>query len=346
MNSNNRVILDGCIARFKQENELELNDSELFERFALLQINKLYDISYDSIVNSIVDGGNDGGIDSILILVNNLAIDSFDDIEDIKFNKSTDVKFIITQCKKESSLKEVVLDRLITTIPALLNLTRTQDELLTRFNPEIVERAQILKEIWTKTATNGGRIAVNIIYVCAASETRMTSAFISKKEQLIELTKNNFSINDVLFQNYSCKELIQLYQTTKNNRLVLEFKDTPLSTSFGDDIGYVGVVKLGNYKSFLTSETGLIREDLFESNIRHFQGEVDVNKRIKATITEGIDKDFWWFNNGITIIAENPNQLGKKLTLENVQIVNGLQTSYSIFNSHNGDLNDERAVLI
>lgn len=32
--------------------------------------------------------------------------------------------------------------------------------------------------------------------------------------------------------------------------------------------------------------------------------------------------------------------------MENVQIVNGLQTSYSIFNSHNGDLNDERAVLI
>lgn len=346
MNSNDRVILDGCIARFKQENELELNDSELFERFALLQINKLYDISYDSIVNSIVDGGNDGGIDSIIILVNNIAIDSFDDIDDIRFNKSTNVKFIITQCKKESSFKETALDRLITTIPALLNLTKTQDELLTRFNPEIVERTQILKDVWTKTATNGGRITVNILYVCAASEIQISSSFISKKEQLLEVTKSNFSINDVFFQNYSCKELIQLYQTTKNNRLVLEFKDTPLSTSFGEDIGYVGVVKLGNYKSFLTSETGSIRDDLFESNIRHFQGEVDVNKGIKTTIAEGLDKDFWWFNNGITIIAENPNQLGKKLTLENVQIVNGLQTSYSIFNSHSGDLNDDRAVLV
>jgi hypothetical protein len=36
----------------------------------------------------------------------------------------------------------------------------------------------------------------------------------------------------------------------------------------------------------------------------------------------------------------------KKLAIENVQIVNGLQTSYSIFNSHNGDTTDERSVLV
>ena len=44
------------------------------------------------------------------------------------------------------------------------------------------------------------------------------------------------------------------------------------------------MVKLADYKSFLTSETSEIRDDLFESNIRHFQGEVDVNKKIKSTL--------------------------------------------------------------
>ena len=34
------------------------------------------------------------------------------------------------------------------------------------------------------------------------------------------------------------------------------------------------------------------------------------------------------------------------MAIENVQIVNGLQTSYSIFKSHNGDVTDERSVLV
>ena len=34
------------------------------------------------------------------------------------------------------------------------------------------------------------------------------------------------------------------------------------------------------------------------------------------------------------------------MSIENIQIVNGLQTSYSIFNNHNGDEDDNRSVLV
>lgn len=73
---------------------------------------------------------------------------------------------------------------------------------------------------------------------------------------------------------------------------------------------------------------------------------VDVNKKIKQTIENPKDEDFWWLNNGITIIAEDPKEVGKKLSIENVQIVNGLQTSYSIFNSNNVKTEDNRSVLV
>jgi hypothetical protein len=59
-----------------------------------------------------------------------------------------------------------------------------------------------------------------------------------------------------------------------------------------------------NDKKFLTEDSGKIRDDLFESNIRHFQGSVDVNKKIKTAVETVNDRDFWWLNNGITIIAE------------------------------------------
>lgn len=147
--------------------------------------------------------------------------------------------------------------------------------------------------------------------------------------------------------NYSSEELLRLYQTQRNERLSIKYKETPLSTSFlNHGIGYVGTVKLADYKAFLKDEDDSIRENLFESNIRHFQGLVDVNKKIKNTIEQPLNEDFWWLNNGITIIADNPSLVGTTLSIDNVQIVNGLQTSYSIFLNHDGNNSDSRSVLV
>lgn len=198
-----------------------------------------------------------------------------------------------------------------------------------------------------KTAISGGKISLDYVYACNATDSKVNSVFSEKVLQLLESTKSSFSTHDVKFSAYSSNELLDLYQKQKSNRISIEFKDRPLSTDFEEcGIGYIGTVKLAQYKKFLTSENGEIRDDLFESNIRHFQGSVDVNKKIKNTIENPTDEDFWWLNNGITIIAEEPKEVGKKLSIENIQIVNGLQTSYSIFNHHNLDETDNRSVLV
>jgi len=40
--------------------------------------------------------------------------------------------------------------------------------------------------------------------------------------------------------------------------------------------------------------------------------------------------DFWWYNNGVSILAKNPRIAGNIITLDDVQIVNGLQSTYVI----------------
>lgn len=345
--SNNKIILEGCIETFKKDNEIDLSESEVFEIFSLSQIHKDRNITYENIISSIVDGSNDYGIDSIMVFVDEKFVESIDDLENFTFINKTNSKFIITQCKKENSFKEAPLDKLITTIPVLFDLEKDESELLKRFNSDLVEQALLLIEVWKKTAMNGGNISLEYIYTCKASEVIVNDAFEEKKEQLINISKKSLSSSDISFSAYSCNELLELYKKQKSNRLSIEFKDRPLSTDFEDSrIGYIGIVKLANYKAFLKSENGGIRDDLFESNIRHFQGSVDVNKKIKHTIENSSDKDFWWLNNGITIIAEEPKEVGKKLFIENIQIVNGLQTSYSIFNNHNEDQDDQRSVLV
>lgn len=345
--SNNRIILEGCMSQYKTENQLEVVDSEIFELFVLSQITKNSNITFENIQSSIVDGPKDGGIDSVLVIVNEEVIDTIDDLEEVVFSNKAVSKFIITQCKKEKSFKEATLDKLITSCPVLFDLEKDEEDLLSRFNTLLVEKILILRRAWINTSVNGGRIELRFNYCCNATRIEINAVFKSKVDQLKKITTNAFSGGDISFRNYSCEELLKLYQTKQLSRLSLSFKDQPLSTSFGEaGIGYVGTIKLGEYKKFLTDAEEKIQEHLFESNIRHFQGLVDVNKKIKDTIESSSSEDFWWLNNGITIIAENPNQVGKILSVDNVQVVNGLQTSYSIFNNHNGDKDDDRSVLV
>jgi len=345
--SNNRIILNGCISQYKIENQLEAVDSEIFELFTLTQITKNKNITFENIQNSIVDGNMDGGIDSVILIVDDEIIGTVDELSDIHFTNKTISKFIISQSKKEKSFKETAIDKLITSCSLLFDLEKTEDTLITRFNSRLVEKFLILRNTWLKTSINGGEIELEFNYCCNATEINVNDAFNSKVDQLIEVTNTAFSGVAIKFNKYSSEELLKLYQTRKPSRLSLPFKEQPLSTSFGEiGIGYVGTVKIGIYKKFISDIDGKIQDYLFESNIRHFQGNVDVNKKIISTISNGNSQDFWWLNNGITIIAENPNQIGKTLSIDNVQIVNGLQTSYSIFNSHNGNTDDERSVLV
>ena len=94
-----------------------------------------------------------------------------------------------------------------------------------------------------------------------------------------------------------------------------------------------------------------MRTYLFESNIRDYLGNTPVNEDISQTLLANnrIEVcDFWWLNNGVTIIATAANVAGKEISLENIQIVNGLQTTETIFNHFkNGETtNDDRAILV
>lgn len=345
--SNNKIILNGCIDQFKSDNALSTSDSETFELFSMTQVTKSRDFAFEDIQNSIVDGGNDGGIDSVIVTVDDFIPEAIEDLDDIKFSRKTHVTILISQCKKENSFKEAAVDKLITSMPELFSLEKSEDALLVRFNSDLVEKTLIAREAWKKCTIAGGQLTIIYNYCAYSEKIEINSAFESKVEQLKTITRSQFVGCKVEYSNFSSGELLKLYQSHKDERLSLVFKEAPLSTGYQTHgIGYVGTVKLADYKNFLTDEDSSIRENLFESNIRHFQGAVDVNEKIKTTIETPSNEDFWWLNNGITIIADNPSLVGTTLSVDNVQIVNGLQTSYSIFLNHNGEVSDSRSVLV
>jgi hypothetical protein len=94
------------------------------------------------------------------------------------------------------------------------------------------------------------------------------------------------------------------------------------------------------------------RETIFQQNVRYSLGlrSKSINRQILET---AIDKtrsgNFWYFNNGITIVCKKINEAtsGKVINLDNAQIINGAQTTYALYEAYkNGNLKDNVEVLI
>lgn len=94
------------------------------------------------------------------------------------------------------------------------------------------------------------------------------------------------------------------------------------------------------------------KERIFQQNVRYSLGLRlrSINKQILGTATDDArSRDFWYFNNGITIVCKkiNVSSSGKVINLENAQIINGAQTTYVLYEAYkNGNLKDNVEVLI
>ncbi len=114
--------------------------------------------------------------------------------------------------------------------------------------------------------------------------------------------------------------------------------------------GFVGLAKLKDFCTFLEDQPGELAERIFESNVRGYQQDFTVNEGIAKTLGNAEEgPNFWLLNNGVTIIASKAAPAGHlHLSIEDPQIVNGLQTSREIFSyfAKNTEATDSRTVLV
>ncbi|ADE37481.1 AIPR family protein [Methanohalophilus mahii] len=348
---NNKIILNECIQEFKEKNWLDLSYDEIMEIFSSLYITRELDTSYSEIEDSIVDGGGDGGIDSFIILVNDTSVFTEEDIEEITFNESTEIIIYISQAKTENSFKENALDKLYISLEKILDLELEENLLSKRFNPMLVEKILLFRNIWKRSVRKKSKFTINFTYSCKAEDTNVNGSFRLKVDQIVALTKERVNTGNINFNLYSAKELIELYSKPQHTKLELVFNETPITIQGRnqEEDGYLGVVTLADYYKFIVDiKENKIREYLFESNIRHYQGDTaDVNQKIAETLEHNSSQDFWWLNNGITIIGSDCNLMHKTLFIDDVKIVNGLQTSYTISKFDDLAVNDDhRSILV
>jgi len=342
MAKNDKILIDGIIDEKIESNIISTKKrDEVFEFFVYEQLLKDYDLSIEEIFSGSVDGRNDGGIDGFFIFVNgHLLLD----INNFVWPKSnSELELWIITCKHHDTFKQAPIDNLVASISELFDFSKENDELQLEYSELVLEQRNKFKYAYRKISPRLNDFKIKFCYGSRGNTDELGEAIIQRAEQVKAISLDFFgkSCNsEFLF--IGSAELVELNRKVPNFTLELPFSD-----ELSNDETYVLLVKLKDYYNFII-DNGKLRRYLFDSNVRDFMGLNQVNQDIKKTLLNDNSPDFWWLNNGITILATGASIIGKSIQIQDIQIVNGLQTSESIFRYFDeGGLDEKnRSVLV
>lgn len=312
-----------------------LSKDEQFEFFCAEKLLTNYDVSYDEISDGILDGTGDGGIDAAYLFIDRrLVTDDFD------FNTVGDdpfIELVLIQSKNTPSFSEVPVDKLHSVLNAFLFNTPTPTT-LAAFKPEIADVFTKFQDARAKISGKFPTVAVHAFY-CARAMAPATSV-VGKADALKTALKALYPASTVELA--GIPRLYELAKEQKNLVIALPTVGQPLTVTRA----MVGLVRLADFAKFISDDHGLIINRIFESNVRDYQGDVEVNKEIAGSLTPGTTTEFWWMNNGVTIVADKAQYVHPNIMIKNPLIVNGLQTSFEIHGKSAELTGDTRNVMI
>ena len=345
MSKNAQILLENLIEQEFRNNDNYSNISEYFEFFSASQILKNQGLSDDEVDNGIVGKGLDGGCDSIYLFLNNLLITP-DVVEHISAPKDSILEMIIIQSKKTTSFGEDAVMKWKTISGNLLDLSKTTTDFTARYNADILEAFTTFRDTYTRLITSRVKLKFRFYYATLASE--LHPNVIQQAEELKDTIKGLFpnAVVEVIFVDSDA--LFDMYNAVIENRVNLKFADIPISPN---QKNYIALVDLKSYFNFIVNDEGDVRKSFFDSNVRDYQGKNNVNSSISETLHRADDNDFWWLNNGVTVLASEATLVNnRELQIVNPEIVNGLQTSMEIYNyfSENREAleSEKRSILL
>lgn len=346
MTSNDPIILDSTIKQKKDEIGSDFSEADFFEIFTSEQMLKNYELSYEDLCDGKVGNGNDGGIDGFYFFINGEYI--LEEIDPNNHKKKPILELFIIQSKRSLTFSEDAFQKINTTIQDLFDLSKDMDKLTSFYNEDLLEKAKIFRNSYLALASKHPLLRINYVYATKGNTSEIHVKVKNEAELVKANTIKHFSGSEVNYSFFGAKELLELSRVEKTYTLTLNYIESVLSK--GED-NYVLLTNLEDYYKFVTDENNHLRNYIFESNVRDFQGYVEVNKDIIETLNHEKKLDFWWLNNGITILASKASVTGKTITLDDVQIINGLQTTNCIWqffndNAYIADTEKNKSLLV
>ncbi|MFF4344882.1 AIPR family protein [Kitasatospora sp. NPDC001540] len=342
MQSNDQRLLDRILDDQHRRLAPHKSREDFFTFFTADKALQEWDLDNDEIMDGIVDGAHDCGVDGIWSFVDGRYVTA--DAYQYLTARASRIDLVILQAKTSPGYQETVFEKLHFHLPTLLDMGRVEEEMTAHTNAKLLERTRRFLHVLEESASSFPELSVRVIYACTAAEgphPNVKSKGDRLRGELAKITSGASAAIEYL----NAADLRE--RTARGAKAVAElvFSEAPMGTSLGE--GYVCLARLDEYYRFITTKNQALRLELFESNVRDYAGSTAVNKAISETLKSGTGEDFWWFNNGVTVVADAAQIVGKKIVVREPQIVNGLQTSHEVYSYiESGGQHRDRSLLV
>ncbi len=335
-------ILKSHFIKFKKSFEIDTGgapekEAKAFERFVNYV---LFSLDYPDVFTAdtelldlvSVGGADDTFLDGIGIKMNDTLVRSIDEVTEIaQASKKLAVEFVFIQSKMRSGFEISELTNLGAGVRMFFSeATLPENSKVTEFR-QVKDFIYSDERVISKFRKNP---SLYIYYVGTGSEP-VNAHFSGIKDQIKkDLADGYFENVDVRI--IDGKQLVKYCCELENNFDVqIDIKDIfPLFVDPKADVkkAYAFTCGAPEFLKVLQKEDGLLRRSLFNDNVRDYLGKQGaINGEMEKTIINNPEM-FLLCNNGITIVCSGFEQIRDKLVkIENPQIVNGCQTSSTIF---------------
>lgn len=346
MSEDHRLALSQIIQEIRKA-QPGLKPDKFFELFTSELVLKASGIEADpdELRHGVVGGGGDGGIDGFFCYVNRRLLREDTDVSQIT-DERLNIEVFVVQASTQGGFSEDAVTKFSDFARYCLRLPADHAEVASMYRDALLAKVAQFRAVYSANLHKHPSLKLRFAYCTQADRTDQKLEI--RRTRFLEDLRNYFIGADADLEFAGADTLLRWFNKQVETTLLLPMEVSAYSRTPAPS--YVGLVKLRDFYTFITDDTGALREHLFESNVRHFQGMGKVNQGIQDTLKEGPGSavDFWWLNNGVTIVATRIGGDIKLLSITDPLIVNGLQTSFVIHDHflRSKDVEDNRMVMV
>lgn len=262
-----------------------------------------------------------------------------------KTSNKTKLKIDFIQSKSGNSIQERVLLKIKDTFNDLV-LEDNYDSV--KYSEKLKNNILFIKKLVELISINDGAIEINFNYLTInEDEPQSMPLFYELSDQIKAIMKSGFKHSHVNFNFQYGNKLIDVLESSTKRIIYMQVDEK--DRLYNEKLSCIGLVELTELKRFI-SNNGQLDISLFDGNVRDsYTTSSSINRDIKETLKSEITiNDFWWLNNGITIICKSLNLNDNKLSIEEPQLVNGLQSAVTIYKAlESGDtINEHKKIMV
>jgi hypothetical protein len=298
--------------------------------FTYVMLEYLLNLTPDEIEDSITDGPNDRGVDAVYV-------DERDGLNTIHIFQ---FKHVSSFPKAKNNFPSTEIDKLLSFCADMLNQTAGME---VTCNPILWKKVQ---EIWDALKNPNPYFEVhlcgNMKDLVTTQKQRLTSALLAYR---------SFNVN-----HHTLDSIVQLFIEKKRPKVNAKLKVVDknyFERTDGNIRGLIATLEATELIHLIADpdDPKQVNGGIFNDNVRIYLTKKNrINRKIHETALSERNVEFWYLNNGITITCDSfsyqPGARAPVVNLENVQIVNGGQTSNALFEAYQEQPDKLQNVLV